>query len=107
MADNKDVVGLILDVMHGTPQQYSLAEAKDALRAMVLDYTGGVTKVTRQVIRNGTFTQLFAILEEVLPTVVTDVLKGNEMEQDTAGCRALLRKYIVTGGLKICFYSGI
>jgi len=79
MADNKDVARLILDVVRGTPQQYSLTESKDALRAMVLDFTGGVTKVTRQAIRNGTFTQLFAILEEVLPTVVTDILAGNEI----------------------------
>jgi hypothetical protein len=46
---------------------------------MVLDYTGGVTKVTRQSIRDGSFKQLFSILEEVLPTAVTDVLAGNEI----------------------------
>jgi hypothetical protein len=79
MADNKDAVRLILDVTRGAPQQYSLTEAKDALRAMVLDYTGGVTKVTRQSIRDGSFRQLFSVLEEVLPTVVTDVLAGNEI----------------------------
>lgn len=77
MHADENLVKLFVDVCKGTPEQYSLDEAKNALYDAIVKINGG-TEFGYKEARNAQYNGLFALIEEVLPRVIVEGLQGDE-----------------------------
>lgn len=88
MANKNDVIRLALDTMAGRVQgNFSAAETSDSLRQAFIEANGGSTKINMKTFHRGNM--LFDIIEELIPYIVEEGLKGNEFFFDMCDYRNL------------------
>lgn len=76
--EKNDIVKLALDTMHGTVSgNFSQENASDALRQAFIELNGGSDKLTAKSFRD--HPQLFQIIEEIMPVMIEEGLRGDEM----------------------------
>ena len=76
--EKNDIVKLALDTMHGTVSgNFSQENASDALRQAFIEMNGGSDKLTAKSFRD--HPQLFQIIEEIMPVMIEEGLRGDEM----------------------------
>lgn len=74
---DKNVVQLAIDSMHGTVNgNFSAKETSETLRKAFIDANGGSTKINMRTFHRGN--ALFDIVEELIPYLVEDGLRGDE-----------------------------
>lgn len=75
--EKNDIVRLALDTMHGTVSgNFSVNDASEALRKAFIELNGGSDKITAKTFRD--HPQLFQIIEEIMPAVIEQGLRGDE-----------------------------
>ena len=75
--EKNDIVRLALDTMHGTVSgNFSVNDASEALRQAFIELNGGSDKITAKTFRD--HPQLFQIVEEIMPAVIENGLRGDE-----------------------------
>ena len=76
MANNKEIVKLMLDYRHGNVQKYSNDEAREAIRAALIEANGGSTKLSLKNCRKNT--ALFDVMSEYIDVYVSEGLSQND-----------------------------
>ncbi len=75
--ERNDIVKLAIDTIHGTVGgNFSNKEASEALRQSFIELNGGSDKITMKSFRD--HPQLFQIIEEIMPIMVQEGLRGDE-----------------------------
>ena len=76
--EKNDIVKLALDTMRGTVGgNFSNESASEVLRKAFIELNGGSDKITAKTFRD--HPQLFQIIEEIMPAVVEEGLRGDEL----------------------------
>lgn len=76
--ENKEIVKLALDTMRGTVSgNFSTQDASEALRHAFIDLNGGSEKIGPKTFRD--HPGLFQIIEEIMPVMIEEGLRGDEM----------------------------
>lgn len=78
MKANADLVKLAVDVYRGSPEKYSLDEARKALYDAIVEINGG-TNFGYKEMRDAQYNGLFALIEEIIPNTVVEGLQGDEL----------------------------
>ena len=88
MANKNDIIRLALDTMAGRVQgNFSVAESSEALRQAFIEANGGSTKINIKTFHRGNM--LFDIIEELIPYIVEEGLRGDEFFFDMCDYRNL------------------
>lgn len=76
--EKNDILKLAIDTMHGTVSgNFSKEDGSEALRQAFIELNGGSDKLTVKSFRD--HPELFQIIEEVMPIMVEEGLRGDEM----------------------------
>lgn len=76
--ENKEIVKLALDTMHNSVSgNFSAKEGSEALRQAFIEMNGGSDKLTMKSFRD--HPQLFQLIEEVMPIMIQEGLRGDEL----------------------------
>lgn len=76
--DNKSITKMALDVYRGTvPTEYADKDMAAILRQTLIDLNGGSTKLDYKTLRRNKG-EIFEIIEEIIPIMVQEGLKGDE-----------------------------
>ena len=76
--EKNDIVKLALDTMRGTVGgNFSNESASEVLRKAFIELNGGSDKITAKTFRD--HPQLFQIIEEIMPAVIEEGLRGDEL----------------------------
>lgn len=76
--ENKEIVKLALDTIRGSVSgNFSAQDASEALRQAFCELNGGSTKIGPKTFRD--HPELFQIIEEIMPVMIEEGLRGDEM----------------------------
>lgn len=76
--EKNDILKLAIDTMHGTVSgNFSKEDGSEALRQAFIELNGGSDKLTVKSFRD--HPELFQIIEEIMPIMVEEGLRGDEM----------------------------
>ena len=76
--EKNDILKLAIDTMHGTVSgNFSKEDGSEALRQAFIEMNGGSDKLTVKSFRD--HPELFQIIEEIMPIMVEEGLRGDEM----------------------------
>ena len=76
--ENKEIVKLALDTMRNSVSgNFSAKEGSEALRQAFIEMNGGSDKLTVKSFRD--HPQLFQLIEEVMPIMIQEGLRGDEL----------------------------
>lgn len=76
--DMKELVKLAVDGYKGNVEKFSVRQSQDALRAALIEANGGKTTLDYKALRHGQGAEVFAIIEELIPALITEGLQGDE-----------------------------
>lgn len=73
-----DLVKLAVDGFKGNVEKFSVKQTQDALREALIEANGGKTTIDYKALRHGQGHEVFAILEELIPVLISEGLQGDE-----------------------------
>ena len=73
-----DLVKLAVDGYKGNVEKYSVKQSQEALREALIEANGGSTKLDYKAMLHGQNHEVFAILEELIPVMISEGLQGDE-----------------------------
>ena len=76
--DMKELVKLAVDGYKGNVEKFSVKQSQDALREALIEANGGNTKLDYKALRHGRGAEVFAIIEELIPVIISEGLVGDE-----------------------------
>jgi len=76
--DMKELVKLAVDGYKGNVEKFSVKKSQDALREALIEANGGKTQLNYKALRHGQGTEVFAIIEELIPVMISEGLVGDE-----------------------------
>lgn len=78
MAEMNDVVKLAVDAYKGNVEKYSVSQSQETLRQALIEANNGKTTLDYRAIRDGKCPGLFALIEEILRSTISEGLQGDE-----------------------------
>ena len=85
--DMNELVRLAVDGYKGNVEKFSVKQSQDALREALIEANGGKTTLDYKALRHGQGQEVFAILEEIIPVLINEGLKGDEFFMDLVDYR--------------------
>ena len=85
--DMNELVRLAIDGYKGNVEKFSVKQSQDALREALIEANGGKTTLDYKALRHGQGQEVFAILEEIIPVLINEGLKGDEFFMDLVDYR--------------------
>lgn len=76
--DMNELVRLAVDGYKGNVEKFSVKQSQDALREALIEANGGSTKLDMKALRHGKGAEVFAIVEELIPVIINEGLRGDE-----------------------------
>ena len=73
-----ELVKLAVDGYKGNVEKFSVKQAEDALREALIEANGGKTTLDYKALRRGQGTEVFEIIEELIPVMISEGLVGDE-----------------------------
>ena len=73
-----ELVKLAVDGYKGNVEKFSVKQSQDALREALIEANGGSTVLDYKALRHGKGQEVFAILEEIIPVMISEGLQGDE-----------------------------
>lgn len=76
--DMNELVKLAVDGYNGNVEKFSVKQSQDALREALVEANNGKTVLDYKALRHGQGAEVFAIIEELIPVMINEGLKGDE-----------------------------
>jgi len=76
--DMNELVKLAVDGYKGNVEKFSVKKSQDALREALIEANGGKTQLNYKALRHGQGMEVFAIIEELIPVLISEGLVGDE-----------------------------
>ena len=76
--DMNELVKLAVDGYKGDVEKFSVKQSQDLLREALIEANGGKTALDYKALRHGQGTEVFEIIEELIPVVINEGLVGDE-----------------------------
>ena len=76
--DMNELVKLAVDGYKGNVEKFSVKKSQDALREALIEANGGKTQLSYKALRHGQGMEVFAIIEELIPVLISEGLVGDE-----------------------------
>ena len=76
--DMNELVKLAVDGYKGNVEKFSAKQSQDALREALIEANGGKTALDYKALRHGQGIEVFEILEELIPVLISEGLQGDE-----------------------------
>ena len=73
-----ELVKLAVDGYRGNVEKFSVKQSQEALRNALIEANGGSTTLDYKALRHGQGKEVFAILEELIPVMISEGLQGDE-----------------------------
>ena len=85
--DMNELTRVAIDGYKGSVEKFSVKQSQDLLREALVEANGGSTKLDYKAMRRGQGAEVFAIIEDLIPVVINEGLKGDEFFMDMVDYR--------------------